>query len=153
MIRVFHLQERAKKLRIPGTANLPIGPSPGTAEEEEGNSGGRRAGEPNLPIGLSPETPNLPNGTLPQPAQPPEIHHAAVIGAGVMGAGIAQWLSSRGLRVLLRDIDPERVAAGVSRIAALYSSAVRRHILDRQGSAGRHGPHLSRCHRDPADFH
>jgi 3-hydroxyacyl-CoA dehydrogenase/enoyl-CoA hydratase/3-hydroxybutyryl-CoA epimerase len=94
LIRVFYLQERAKKLRIPGTANLPIGSS--------------------------------------QPSQPPSISHVAVIGAGVMGSAIAQWLSSRGLRVLMRDIDPERVAAGVSRIADLYASAVKRHILGRK---------------------
>jgi 3-hydroxyacyl-CoA dehydrogenase/enoyl-CoA hydratase/3-hydroxybutyryl-CoA epimerase len=82
LIRVFQLQERAKKLRIPGAD------------------------------------------------KPAEIRHAAVVGAGVMGAAIAQWLSSRGLRVMMRDIDADRVAAGISRIAALYGSAVKRHILD-----------------------
>src|SRR5947209_14223055 len=34
------------------------------------------------------------------PAQ--KVVHAAVIGAGVMGSGIAQWLSSRGVTVILR---------------------------------------------------
>jgi 3-hydroxyacyl-CoA dehydrogenase/enoyl-CoA hydratase/3-hydroxybutyryl-CoA epimerase len=82
LIRVFQLQERAKKLRVPG------------------------AGKPAV------------------------VGHVAVIGAGVMGAGIAQWLSARGVRVLMRDIDPERVAGGMSRIAALYATAVKRHILD-----------------------
>src|SRR5439155_3825176 len=41
---------------------------------------------------------------------PPEkIVHAAVIGAGVMGAGIAQWLSSRGVTVILRDVAREQI--------------------------------------------
>jgi 3-hydroxyacyl-CoA dehydrogenase/enoyl-CoA hydratase/3-hydroxybutyryl-CoA epimerase len=82
LIRVFHLQERAKKLRVPGVD------------------------------------------------KPAAISHVAVIGAGVMGAGIAQWLSARGLRVILRDIDAERVAAGMSRIGKLYADAVKRRILD-----------------------
>src|SRR5207253_11193665 len=37
-----------------------------------------------------------------------KIERAAVIGAGVMGAGIAHWLGTRGLRVVLRDVDPAR---------------------------------------------
>jgi 3-hydroxyacyl-CoA dehydrogenase/enoyl-CoA hydratase/3-hydroxybutyryl-CoA epimerase len=84
LIRVFKLQERAKKLRVPGVE------------------------------------------------KPAAIGHVAVIGAGVMGAGIAQWLSARGLRVLLRDIDAERVAAGMGRIAKLNADAVKRHIMDRK---------------------
>jgi 3-hydroxyacyl-CoA dehydrogenase/enoyl-CoA hydratase/3-hydroxybutyryl-CoA epimerase len=103
LIRVFHLQERSRKLRVPG--------APGTA---------------NLPIGLPPPTPAKPGQS------PPAIAHVAVIGAGVMGSAIAQWLSARGLRVLMRDIDPQRVAAGMSRIAALYKSAVKRRIIDRR---------------------
>jgi 3-hydroxyacyl-CoA dehydrogenase/enoyl-CoA hydratase/3-hydroxybutyryl-CoA epimerase len=82
LMRVFQLQERAKKLRVPGVE------------------------------------------------KPEEISRAAVIGAGVMGAAITQWLSARGLRVLMRDIDPERVAAGMSRIADLYKSAVKRRLMD-----------------------
>jgi len=45
---------------------------------------------------------------------------AAVIGAGVMGAGIAQWLSSREVRVILRDVNPQAVAAGLERIRKLF---------------------------------
>jgi 3-hydroxyacyl-CoA dehydrogenase/enoyl-CoA hydratase/3-hydroxybutyryl-CoA epimerase len=57
------------------------------------------------------------------------IRRAAVIGAGVMGAGIAQWLSARGLPVILRDVDAERVAAGMGKIAGLYASGVRSHTF------------------------
>ena len=50
----------------------------------------------------------------------PPVERAAVIGAGVMGSGIAQWLSSRGVRVVLRDVNPQAVAAGVERIRKLF---------------------------------
>jgi 3-hydroxyacyl-CoA dehydrogenase/enoyl-CoA hydratase/3-hydroxybutyryl-CoA epimerase len=57
------------------------------------------------------------------------VKRAAVVGAGIMGAGIAQWLSARGTPVILRDIDAERVAAGMSKIAGLYASGVRSRIF------------------------
>lgn len=41
------------------------------------------------------------------------FQHAAVIGAGVMGAGIAAILAEAGLAVILLDIDRERAAAGI----------------------------------------
>jgi 3-hydroxyacyl-CoA dehydrogenase/enoyl-CoA hydratase/3-hydroxybutyryl-CoA epimerase len=59
------------------------------------------------------------------------VERAAVIGAGVMGSAIAQWLSSRGLRVMLKDIDANRVAAGMANIGQLYASAVKRKALTR----------------------
>src|SRR5436305_3139795 len=40
---------------------------------------------------------------------PAKITHAAVIGAGIMGSGIAQWLSSRGVSVTLRDVGTEEL--------------------------------------------
>jgi len=57
------------------------------------------------------------------------IREVAVIGAGVMGAGIAQWLSARGLRVTLCDLDNERVGAGMARIFKTYNDAVKGHRL------------------------
>jgi 3-hydroxyacyl-CoA dehydrogenase/enoyl-CoA hydratase/3-hydroxybutyryl-CoA epimerase len=50
----------------------------------------------------------------------PPVERVAVIGAGVMGAGIAQWLASRGLRVILRDVNPSAIAAGLERIHKLF---------------------------------
>src|SRR6202000_1933179 len=47
--------------------------------------------------------------------------HCAVVGAGVMGSGIAQWLSAKGLPVILRDIKPEFIAKGMANISKLYS--------------------------------
>ena len=55
------------------------------------------------------------------PKSPP-VTCAAVIGAGIMGAGIAQWLSSRGLRVILRDVNPPAMAAGLERIRKLFGN-------------------------------
>lgn len=64
-------------------------------------------------------------------AEPPPVERAAVIGAGVMGAGIAQWLASRGIGVILRDLDPERVRAGMASAGKLFADAVRRHRMTR----------------------
>ena len=48
-----------------------------------------------------------------------QIDSVAVIGAGVMGAGIAHCLSSAGLRTRLSDVDPDSVARGLSHIRQL----------------------------------
>ncbi len=58
------------------------------------------------------------------------VLHAAVIGAGVMGAGIAQWLSARGLPVILRDINTEQVAKGMTGIAKLYRDGIKHHVFN-----------------------
>jgi 3-hydroxyacyl-CoA dehydrogenase/enoyl-CoA hydratase/3-hydroxybutyryl-CoA epimerase len=60
---------------------------------------------------------------------PALLSRAAVIGAGVMGAGIAQWLSARQLRVILRDINTEQVAKGMANITALYREGQKRHVF------------------------
>ncbi|HXF10623.1 MAG TPA: 3-hydroxyacyl-CoA dehydrogenase NAD-binding domain-containing protein [Desulfuromonadaceae bacterium] len=59
------------------------------------------------------------------------VRRTAVIGAGVMGAGIAQWLSARGLPVILRDINAEQVARGMAAIAKTYRDGVKRHSLSK----------------------
>jgi 3-hydroxyacyl-CoA dehydrogenase / enoyl-CoA hydratase / 3-hydroxybutyryl-CoA epimerase len=89
LLRLFFLQERAKKLSVAEAGAAAAGAAPAQAR----------------------------------------VSRAAVIGAGVMGAGIAQWLSARGIRVLLRDIDAERVAAGIARISKLYAEGVKRHVF------------------------
>ena len=58
-----------------------------------------------------------------------KVNNTAVIGAGVMGAGIAQWISSRGINVLLKDIKPEFVAKGIASINKLYSAAVSKRVM------------------------
>jgi 3-hydroxyacyl-CoA dehydrogenase / enoyl-CoA hydratase / 3-hydroxybutyryl-CoA epimerase len=58
-----------------------------------------------------------------------KIVHAAVIGAGVMGSGIAQWLSSRGVSVILRDVATEQLKRGLANIERTYLDAVKRGIM------------------------
>ncbi len=83
LMRLFFLQERAKKLAIPGAVGSPA----------------------------------------------PGITQVAVVGAGVMGSGIAQWLSAHGTRTLLRDIDASRVATGMGHVSKLYTDAVKHRSL------------------------
>src|SRR5438046_3607454 len=67
----------------------------------------------------------------PTPAVAKPVDRTAVIGAGVKGAGIAQWLSSRGLPVILRDLNAEQVAKGMAGVARLYHDGVKRHLLSK----------------------
>jgi len=60
------------------------------------------------------------------------VTKAAVIGAGVMGAGIAQWLASRGVRVVLSDISTEALGKGMKRIRDLTDEATKRRVLSRK---------------------
>jgi 3-hydroxyacyl-CoA dehydrogenase/enoyl-CoA hydratase/3-hydroxybutyryl-CoA epimerase len=53
----------------------------------------------------------------------------AVIGAGVMGAGIAQWVSSRKRRVLLKDLGPDPLLKGMATAGKLYHQGMKRHIF------------------------
>ena len=87
LIRVFFLQERAKKLKLP------------------------KEFEP------------TPAGSL------KTVNRAVVVGAGLMGAGIAQWLSSRGIRVILKDVGPGPLGKGIQSIAKIYGEAVKRHVF------------------------
>ncbi len=58
-----------------------------------------------------------------------ELHNPVIIGSGVMGAGIAYWLSTRGYVVLLQDINDEALAKGMASIGHRYAEAVKRHIM------------------------
>jgi 3-hydroxyacyl-CoA dehydrogenase / enoyl-CoA hydratase / 3-hydroxybutyryl-CoA epimerase len=58
-----------------------------------------------------------------------KVVHAAVIGAGVMGSGIAQWLSSRGVTVILRDVGREQIDRGLAHIEKTYADAVKRGLM------------------------
>jgi 3-hydroxyacyl-CoA dehydrogenase/enoyl-CoA hydratase/3-hydroxybutyryl-CoA epimerase len=58
-----------------------------------------------------------------------KISKALVVGAGLMGSGIAQWLSARGLRVVLKDIGPEPLGKGLRSIHKIYRDTVKRRIF------------------------
>ncbi len=57
------------------------------------------------------------------------VQRTAVIGAGLMGAGIAQWLAARGLPVVLRDIGPEQIGRGLATIAKLFDEGRKRRVF------------------------
>lgn len=57
------------------------------------------------------------------------VKQVAMVGAGLMGAGIAQWCSSRKLHVLLRDVDRGKLALGLASARRLYSAGIRRGIF------------------------
>ena len=63
---------------------------------------------------------------------PVKVVHAAVIGAGVMGSGIAQWLSSRSVTVILRDIGREPLDRGLAMIEQTYADAVKRGLMSEE---------------------
>jgi 3-hydroxyacyl-CoA dehydrogenase/enoyl-CoA hydratase/3-hydroxybutyryl-CoA epimerase len=69
-------------------------------------------------------------GTSRTPAE--KIVHAAVIGAGVMGSGIAQWLSSRGVTVILRDVAREQIDRGLANVEKVYADAVKRGLMSEE---------------------
>ncbi|HLF29371.1 MAG TPA: 3-hydroxyacyl-CoA dehydrogenase [Anaerolineae bacterium] len=52
------------------------------------------------------------------------IFKAAVVGAGAMGAGIAQVISYSGLPVVLKDVDPALLDKGLAHIRKIYQSRV-----------------------------
>ncbi len=67
-----------------------------------------------------------------------KFNHAAVIGAGVMGSGIAQWLSARGISVILRDVSGDVLDRGLANIEKTYGEAVKRGLMsDEKAKEGR----------------
>jgi 3-hydroxyacyl-CoA dehydrogenase/enoyl-CoA hydratase/3-hydroxybutyryl-CoA epimerase len=54
------------------------------------------------------------------------IAKGAVIGAGVMGGGIAQLLSDRGIWARLKDINQEAIAKGLKAAYEVYAQAMKR---------------------------
>ena len=68
-------------------------------------------------------------------AEPRKIENAAVVGAGVMGAGIAYWLSTRNTHTILKDISPEALAHGMQTITSLYADAEIHHVISKTEAA------------------
>jgi len=59
----------------------------------------------------------------------PPLAEAAVVGAGFMGAGIAQGLAEQGVSVLLKDRDLDAVARGMAAAGARFAELARRRRL------------------------
>lgn len=62
---------------------------------------------------------------------PRALPDTAVIGSGVMGSGIAYWLSTRKHKVLLKDINDDALAKGMDSIEKLYHTATQRRVLSK----------------------
>lgn len=71
---------------------------------------------------------DVPGKKLPQESRH-KTSTAAVIGAGVMGSGIAQWLSARNIPVLLKDISKEQLAHGMKLAQRLYKGGIKRRVF------------------------
>jgi 3-hydroxyacyl-CoA dehydrogenase/enoyl-CoA hydratase/3-hydroxybutyryl-CoA epimerase len=67
--------------------------------------------------------------------QGPNVERLGVVGAGVMGAGIAEVATAAGLTVRLRDSQPEAVARGLSSIRRLVDQGVARRRFSRTEAA------------------
>ncbi len=65
-------------------------------------------------------------GSRPEGMAPRAAHKVAVLGAGMMGAGIAYACARAGLEVLLKDVDVEAAARGKAYSEALMAKAVAR---------------------------
>lgn len=59
------------------------------------------------------------------------VHDVAVVGGGVMGAGIAHWVASRGHQVLLQEVGTEFLARGMGRIHDLLKDGLKHRAITR----------------------
>ena len=64
--------------------------------------------------------------------EPGRVEYLAVLGAGVMGGGIAQLAAYRGIRVRMKDIRHDAVASGLQHAGKLFAGLVKRRRLRRR---------------------
>lgn len=87
---------------------------------------------------------------------PPEVCRPAVLGAGLMGGGIAQLVAARaGLPVRIKDIRPGAISTALQHAAALFDKQVRRRRLDPAQMRQKMGllqPTLEESGLDSCDF-
>ncbi len=58
------------------------------------------------------------------------VKHAAVLGAGIMGGGIAYQSASKGVPILMKDVQPAALEKGMGEAATLLSKQVERKKMD-----------------------
>jgi 3-hydroxyacyl-CoA dehydrogenase / enoyl-CoA hydratase / 3-hydroxybutyryl-CoA epimerase len=71
--------------------------------------------------------------------KPRRVKKVGVLGGGVMGAGIAHWASTQGFDVVLKEINPELLDAGLKRIRDLFDESVRKRAMTAADAATRMG--------------
>ena len=71
-----------------------------------------------------------------------EIKTVGVLGAGLMGHGIAQVVAQAGYDVVLREVDDDRLAKGVGRIEKQLARAVEKGKLEQADADA-----VARAHR------
>ena len=79
-----------------------------------------------------------------------EIKQVGVLGAGTMGAGIAQVFAEAGLKVMLVDIDNNMLQAALEKIKKFWQKAVEKGKTDAAGKAAREA--LIECSGDMSQF-
>lgn len=61
-----------------------------------------------------------------------DIHSAAVLGAGVMGGGIAQLFADKEIHVRMKDINKDALGHGLAAAAKVFKGKLKRRIIDRR---------------------
>ncbi len=59
----------------------------------------------------------------------PEVRRVGIVGAGVMGAGIAQLAALKGFEVVIQEVNEMALGAGLMRVESLFRKAVERGLL------------------------
>src|SRR5439155_12265333 len=59
----------------------------------------------------------------------PQVRRVGIVGAGVMGAGIAQLAALRGFEIVVQEVNEAALTAGMDRISALLQKAAERHVI------------------------
>jgi 3-hydroxyacyl-CoA dehydrogenase/enoyl-CoA hydratase/3-hydroxybutyryl-CoA epimerase len=59
----------------------------------------------------------------------PEIRRVGVVGAGTMGAGIAQLAALKGFEVVVQEVNDSALAAGIRKIEVLFQKAAERRLI------------------------
>ncbi len=76
----------------------------------------------------------LPAGTVARP-----VAHAAVIGAGTMGGGIAMCFANAGIPVTVIEMEQAALDRGMARIAELYATSAKRGSISAEEADARRG--------------
>lgn len=63
---------------------------------------------------------------------PREVGSAAVLGAGVMGGGIAQLFAEKGFPVRMKDINNDALGHGLKSAAAVFAGKLKKKIIDKR---------------------